>query len=257
MRAVRRMKSGKSFVFPRTPYPVFRAGRRKQRAHVPKPTPVIRHPSSWSLYVVTDRTLTKGRPLEVIVDAALAGGAKVIQLREKDLSTRDLYGLVERLLPIVHGRGARLLINDRVDLTLALPIDGVHLARMSLPPTETRAMLGPARLIGVSCHSLEEAIEAERGEADFIVFGPLFPTPSKAVYGPPVGLARLREVRRRVRLPILGIGGITVSHTAPVMAAGADGVAVSSAVMAADDPADAVSALHHLIRSAPGDVAAR
>lgn len=231
---MQRAKFDESLVFPSTP-----------------------HPSSWGLYVVTDRSLTKGRPLEVVVDAALAGGAKAIQLREKDLSTRDLYELVERLLPIVRGRGACLLINDRVDLTLALPIDGVHLSRTSLPPAETRALLGPARLIGVSCHSLEEAIEAERGKADFIVFGPLFPTPSKAAYGPPVGLARLREVRRLVRLPILGIGGITASNAASVMAAQADGTAVISAVMTADDPADTVSALLHAIHSVARDVAGR
>jgi len=217
----------------------------------------LQPPSSWGLYVVTDRSLTKGRSLEVIVDAALAGGAKAIQLREKNLSTRDLYELVERLLPLVHGRGACLLINDRVDVTLALPIDGVHLSRTSLPPAETRALLGPARLIGVSCHSLEEAIEAEREGADFIVLGPLFPTPSKVAYGPPIGLARLKDVRRRVRLPILGIGGITSSNTASVMAAGADGAAVISAIMTADDPADAVAAMLHVIRSAPRGVAGR
>jgi thiamine-phosphate pyrophosphorylase len=206
---------------------------------------------------VTDRSLAKGRPLEVVVDAALAGGAKAVQVREKDLSTRDLYKLVERLLPIVHGQGACLLINDRVDLTLALPIDGVHLSRTSLPPAETRALLGPTRLIGASCHSVEEAIEAERGGADFIVFGPLFPTPSKAAYGPPTGLTQLREVRRQVRLPIFGIGGITVCNAASVIAAGADGAAVISAVMAADDPADAVSNLLHVARSVARGAAAR
>jgi thiamine-phosphate pyrophosphorylase len=214
------------------------------------PTPDTRHPSSWGLYAVTDRTLTKGRSLESVVDAALAGGAKAVQLREKDLPTRDLYELTERLLPIVHGRGAYLLINDRVDLALALPVDGVHLSRTSLPPAETRALLGSVRLIGVSCHSLEEAIEAESGGSDFIVFGPLFPTPSKTVYGPPVGLAQLSEVRRQVRLPILGIGGITACNAASVIATGADGAAVISTVMAADDPADSVSTLLHTIRSA-------
>ncbi len=214
------------------------------------PPSTLYPPSSWGLYVVTDRSLTNGRSLEVVIEAALAGGAKAIQLREKDLSTRDLYQLVERLLPIVRRRGASLLINDRVDLTLALPIDGVHLSRTSLPPAEARALLGPARLIGVSCHSLEEAIEAERGGADFIVFGPLFPTPSKATYGPPVGLTRLSEMKRQVRLPILGIGGITVVNVASVVAAGADGAAIISAVMAADDPADAVSTLLQVVRSA-------
>lgn len=212
-------------------------------------------PCEWGLYVVTDRSLTKDRPLEAVVEAALVGGAKAIQLREKDLSTRDLYDLVERLLPLVHGRGACLLINDRVDLALALPIDGVHLSRTSLPPAETRALLGPSRLIGVSCHRLEEALEAERGEADFIVFGPMFPTPSKAAYGPPVGLERLREVRDRVRLPIFGIGGIATSNVASVITAGADGAAGISAVMAVDDPSDAVSALLRAIRSVSGRVA--
>ncbi len=214
------------------------------------PTSDTRHPSSWGLYAVTDRTLTKGRSLESVVDAALAGGAKAVQLREKDLPTRDLYELTERLLPIVHRRGAYLLINDRVDLALALPVDGVHLSRTSLPLAETRALLGPVRLIGVSCHSLEEAIEAESGGSDFIVFGPLFPTPSKTVYGPPVGLAQLSEVRRQVRLPILGIGGITACNAASVIATGADGAAVISTVMAADDPASTVSTLLHTIRSA-------
>ncbi|MDE2059630.1 MAG: thiamine phosphate synthase [candidate division NC10 bacterium] len=217
----------------------------------------LQPPSSWGLYVVTDRSLTKGRPLEMVVDAVLAGGAKAIQLREKDLSTRDLYELVERLLPVVHGRGACLLINDRVDLALALPVDGVHLSRTSLPPAETRALLGPARLIGVSCHSLEEAIEAEKGGGDFIVFGPLFPTPSKVAYGAPVGLAQLTEVRQQVRLPILGIGGITTLNAASMMAAGADGVAVISTVMAADDPAVAVSTLLHVVRSVARSVAER
>jgi thiamine-phosphate pyrophosphorylase len=221
------------------------------------PASCLPRPSSWGLYVVTDRSLTKGRPIEVVIEAALAGGAKAIQLREKDLSTRDLYQLVERLLPIVRGRGASLLINDRVDLALVLLIDGVHLSRTSLPPAEARALLGPARLIGVSCHSLAEAIEADRGGADFIVFGPLFPTPSKATYGPPVGLTRLSEVRRQVRLPILGIGGITVVNAASVMAAGADGAAIISAVMAADDPVRAVSTLLHGVGSAARDAAVR
>lgn len=215
------------------------------------PASCLLPPALWGLYVVTDRSLTKGRPLDVVVEAALAGGAKAVQLREKDLSTRELYGLVERLLPIVHEKGAGLLINDRVDLTLALPIDGVHLSRTSLPPAEARALLGPSRLIGVSCHALEEAIEAEKDGADFIVFGPLFPTPSKAAYGAPVGLARLGEVRRQVRLPIFGVGGITVSNAVSVIAAGADGATAISAVMSADDPADAASALLRVIRSSP------
>ncbi|MEK6662215.1 MAG: thiamine phosphate synthase [candidate division NC10 bacterium] len=206
-------------------------------------------PASWGLYVLTDRSLTKGRPLEVVVDAALQGGVNAIQLREKDLSARALYELAQRLLPIVHSRRAVLLVNDRIDLALTLPIDGVHLAQTSLPPVEARRLLGPGRLIGVSCHTVQEAIEAQNG-ADFIVLGPLFFTPSKAAYGSPVGLERLREVRRHVRLPILGIGGITASNATEVIEAGADGIAAISAVMAADDPAGAVRDMLHAINAA-------
>ena len=210
-----------------------------------------RNPFSWGLYVVTDRSQTKGRPLEAVIDAALQGGAKAIQLREKNLSGRALYELAQRLLPVVHGRGAALLVNDRIDLALTLPLDGVHLAQSSLPSAEARSLLGTGRLIGVSCHTLEEAIEAQEGDADFIALGPLFFTRSKAAYGPPIGLERLREVRRQLRLPILGIGGITASNAADVISAGADGVAAISAVMAADDPADAVRNLLHATRGAP------
>jgi len=215
--------------------------------------PGTRNPASWGLYIVTDRSQTGGRPLEEVLVAALQGGAKAIQLREKDLSVRALYELVERLLPIVRSKGARLLVNDRVDLAMALPVDGVHLARTSLPPAEARALLGATRLIGVSCHTVEEAIEAEQG-ADFVVLGPLFPTPSKTAYGAPVGLDRLREIERQVRLPILGIGGITVSNASEVIAAGADGVASISAVMAAADPADAVRNLLRVVQKASAHV---
>ena len=211
-------------------------------------------PASWGLYVVTDRSQTHGRPLETVVDAALQWGAKAIQLREKDLSVRALYELAQRLLPIVRSRGAALLINDRIDLAMALPLDGVHLARTSLPPAEARRLLGASRLVGISCHTVEEAMEAGEG-ADFIVLGPLFPTPSKAAYGPPVGLERLREVRRRIELPILGIGGVTESNAAEVIAAGADGVASISAVMSAVDPAAAVRGLLQVVHAASAHVA--
>ena len=211
-------------------------------------------PSSWGLYVVTDRFQTKGRPLEAVIHATLQGGAKAIQLREKNLSSLALYELAQRLLPIVHSRGAALLVNDRIDLALTLPLDGVHLAQTSLPSSEARSLLGTGRLIGVSCHTLEEAIEAQEGNADFIALGPLFLTRSKAAYGPPIGLERLREVRRRLRLPIFGIGGITASNAADVIAAGADGVAAISALMAADDPADAVRGLLQITRAASVDL---
>ncbi len=139
--------------------------------------------------------------------------------------------------------GAAFLINDRVDVALALAADGVHLTRRSLPPRESRELLGPERLIGVSCHSLADVREAEDGGADFVVLGPIFETPSKAAYGPPLTTALLREARATTGLPILAIGGIQVTRVPEVITAGADGIAVISAVMAAPDPGQAAAAL--------------
>ncbi len=192
---------------------------------------------------MTDRHQTGGRDLLDAVGQALAAGIRAVQLREKDLPTRDLYYLAEKLLAKTRAVGAAFLINDRVDVALALAADGVHLTRRSLPPRESRELLGPERLIGVSCHSLADVREAEDGGADFVVLGPIFETPSKAAYGPPLTTALLREARATTGLPILAIGGIQVTRVPEVITAGADGVAVISAVMAAPDPGQAAATL--------------
>jgi thiamine-phosphate pyrophosphorylase len=178
-----------------------------------------------------------------VVGQALAAGVRAVQLREKDLPTRELYHLAEKLLAKTRAAGAAFLINDRVDVAMALAADGVHLTRRSLPPRESRELLGPERLIGVSSHSLADVREAEAGGADFVVLGPIFETPSKAAYGPPVATALLREARATTGLPILAIGGMQVTRVPEVMTAGADGIAVISAVMAAPDPGQAASEL--------------
>ena len=203
----------------------------------------IEDPRTWGLYVISDRTETQGRSLEEVVAACIQGGARVFQLREKDLEARELAALAERLLRLITPAGGLLLINDRVDVALAVGANGAHLSQRGLPPAVARGLLGPTRLLGVSCHSLAEAKEAQQGGADFIVLGPIFYTPSKALYGPPVGLALLREVRPRIRMPIFAIGGITAANRPEVLAAGADGIAVISAVMAAPDVSAAVRAL--------------
>jgi len=178
-----------------------------------------------------------------VVGQALAAGIRAVQLREKDLPTRELYHLAEKLLAVTRAAGAVLLVNDRIDVAMALSADGVHLTRRSLPPRVCRELLGPERLIGVSCHSLAEVRESEDGGADFVVLGPIFQTPSKAAYGPPLTTAALREARAATGLPILAIGGVKETHVGEVMAAGADGIAVISAVMAARNPAAATSEL--------------
>ncbi len=206
-------------------------------------TSPYRSPREWGLYVITDRTQTLGRPLEEVVEAALRGGAKVFQLREKDLEARALTELAGRLLTIIRAAGGLLLINDRIDVVLAIGADGAHLSRRGFAPAVARRLLGAERLLGVSCHSLEEALEAQEGGADFLLLGPIYFTPSKAPYGPPLGLDLLRQVRPRIHLPIFAIGGINTANRAEVLTAGADGVAVISAVMAVPHVQEAVRAL--------------
>jgi thiamine-phosphate pyrophosphorylase len=203
----------------------------------------------FDLYVVTDRQLTAGRPLRLVVEAALRGGARAFQLREKDLSPRELYPLAIEMRQLTQRYGARLLINDRVDVALAVDADGVHLTTTSLPASIARQLLGPGRLIGVSTHTLTEAQAAADAGADFLVFGPVFYTPSKAPYGEPVGLDALRVVRAAVTLPILAIGGVKKANLDQVLAAGADGIAVISAIISADDPMAASQDLLGTLRS--------
>lgn len=203
----------------------------------------ISRPKDWGLYLVTDRHQAGGRDLQEVVGLALGAGVRAVQLREKDLTTRDLYHLADTLLPMTRAAGAALLINDRADVAMALGMDGVQLTRRSLPPKETRDLVGPTKLVGVSCHSLAEVREAADGGADFVVLGPIFETPSKAPFGSPLGTAVLGQARSATSLPILAIGGIRAAQIPAVMASGADGVAVISAVMAAPDPGAAASEL--------------
>ena len=229
-----------------------------ERATSPEPRaglPAARRPpppASWELYLVTDRHQTGDRDLLEVVSHAVRGGLRAVQLREKDLSTRDLYRLAERLLDITRTAGIALLINDRVDVALALDADGVHLTRRSLPPKAARDLLGPGKLIGISCHSLADVQEAVADGVDFVVLGPIYATPSKVGYGPPVTTALLREARSVCSLPLLAIGGIKAAQVPAVMASGADGIAAISAVMSAPDPAMATREILSAVSRARG-----
>lgn len=164
---------------------------------------------------------------------SMEAGLRAIQLRERDLEARPLLGLAEEVLPLARRHGAALFINDRVDLAIALGLDGVHLRADSLPVTVTRRMLGPGRMIGVSAHSADEVVRAESDGADFAVLGPVFETASKLAFGPPIGLRALEEASRRCRMPVFAIGGITAARVGEVRRAGARGVAVVSAILSA------------------------
>jgi thiamine-phosphate pyrophosphorylase len=202
---------------------------------------------NFRLYVVTDRQQTAGRPLEEVLVAAARGGAGAIQLREKDLSARDLCSLGARLQEVLTPYNVPLLINDRLDVALALDADGVHLASHSLPTAQARRILGAQKLIGVSTHSVEDARHAAAEGADFVVFGPVFATPSKLAYGPPQGLQQLAAVTHQVAIPVLAIGGIDQTNIAPVMQTGAYGVAMIRAVLAAPDPYESTQRLSMML----------
>jgi|DewCreStandDraft_5_1066085.scaffolds.fasta_scaffold00190_56 thiamine-phosphate pyrophosphorylase len=177
------------------------------------------------LYLITDRTLCRSRSvLDLIAEAARAG-VDLIQIREKDLPTRELCALVEEAAARIAGTPARLLVNDRADVAMTCGAHGVHVTTRSLPVAVVRAIVGPDFLIGASAHSLEEAREAEAGGADFLVLGPVFETPSKAPYGPPLGLEAFARIARTIRLPVLAIGGITPENASRVLAHHAAGVA--------------------------------
>jgi thiamine-phosphate pyrophosphorylase len=195
------------------------------------------------VYLVSDRRLAGD--LVAAVREALAGlpaRTAAVQLREKDLPARDLLPLARALRQACAFAGQALLVNDRIDLALASGADGVHLPSDGVPPAEARRLLGAGRLVAVSCHGTEEVAGALRGGADFATFGPLFDTPSKRAFGPPVGLERLRQAAA-LGLPLVGLGGVDAARAAEVRAAGAAGVGVIRAWLEAPDRAAAVRAL--------------
>ena len=206
---------------------------------------------NFSLYLITDRRATRGRSLPEVIGAALQAGHCAVQLREKDLPTRELLELARRLREQTAAVGSPLLINDRLDLCWAVGADGVHLPHDGLPTGVARRCLGPGTIIGVSVHSPDEALQAEAEGADFVLFGPVYATPLKAQYGPPQGLTRLAGVVQRLAIPVFAVGGVTVARVPELMQAGARGVGVITAVLAADDAQQAAANLQHALQAAP------
>jgi len=190
----------------------------------------------FSLYLITDRKLlTPHSSLLTAVEDGLKGGVKAVQLREKDLNTRELLELAYKMRELTKKYHAKLFINDRIDIALAIGADGVHIGQKGIPAHAVRKIVQEKLRIGVSTHSLEEALEAERDGADFITLGPIYETPSKLKYGKPIGVDTLRRVKSAVSIPVFGIGGIKLDRVQEVMEAGADGVALICAILAAQD----------------------
>lgn len=197
-----------------------------------------------ALVLVTDRHATGGRDLVDVVARALDAGLPAVQLRDKDLSGRALLVLAERLRALTARTGALLLVNDRVDVAVAVGADGVHLGGGSMPVEVVRRMLPPGALIGVSTHAPAEVAATA---ADFAVFGPVYATPSKATFGAPQGVAALREATATARVPVLAIGGVSAERVTQIRGAGAAGVAVIRAILGADDAALATRGLLRML----------
>jgi len=181
------------------------------------------------LYAISDRSLANLSNVE-IAQQLIDGGARLIQLRDKEATAKELFDAAREILPLTRAVGGRLIINDRVDVALTAEADGVHLGQEDLTVEEAREILGPDRIIGISTHNRSQFEAALRTSADYIAVGPVFATTSKENPDPVVGLEMLREVRALTDRPIVAIGGIDHSKAAEVLAAGADCVAVISAL---------------------------
>jgi len=206
---------------------------------------------SSRLLVVTDRHQTNGRPLVPLLQQVVNAVAPAIQLRERDLLARELVTLAREVQAVTASHRSQLLINDRIDVALALEGVGVHLRSNSLPVSVARHLLGPQRLVGVSVHTVEEAIQVESQGADYIILGPIYATPSKQMFGPPLGIHTLEKACRLVRIPIIGIGGVTAARAQQMRRAGAFGVAVITAILGATDVESATRELLEAVTLAP------
>lgn len=210
-------------------------------------------PARWRLCVITDERLGRGRSHLRIAEAAIRGGTDVVQLRDKAASGRRLYEAALQLRRLTREAGIPFIVNDRVDVALAAGADGVHVGREDLPAAVARRLLGPGGILGVSAETVEDAVAAERDGADYLGVGPVFEARgSKADAGAPLGLELVARIRQACRLPIVAIGGINAGNARLVRDAGADAAAVISAVVSADDIAEAARRLKRLL-SEPED----
>jgi thiamine-phosphate pyrophosphorylase len=204
----------------------------------------------YSVYLVTDRGLSGGRSTLDIVSRAVAGGVSCVQLREKNINTREFIEEAMAVRRVLKKSKVPLIINDRVDVAMAVGADGVHLGQGDMPCKMAREMLPGSMVIGISAESMRDAVYAERDGADYIGVSPIYQTPTKPDAAKPLGLEGLERIRKNVGLPLVGIGGLKAENAAEVIKRGADGVAVVSAIVSAKDPASATRSLAEIVRRA-------
>jgi len=211
-------------------------------------------PARWRLYVITDERVSRGRSHLQVAEAAILGGADVLQLRDKESSSGRLFQVAMQLRKLTREAKVPLIVNDRLDIALAADADGVHVGQADLPASVARGIIGPGRILGVSAETVAEAMAAQEDGADYLGVGPVFEARgTKPDAGLPLGLDLIAEIRRHCRLPIVAIGGINAENARKVREAGADAAAVISAVASADDIARAARRLKRLLSDAEGD----
>ncbi|MDU1904180.1 MAG: thiamine phosphate synthase [Dysgonomonas sp.] len=204
-------------------------------------------PFDLSLYLVTDRSLSLNRPLEYIVEEAVKGGVTIVQLREKNASTREFYELALNLKKLLRPYKVPLIINDRLDIALACDADGLHIGQSDMPYEVARKILGRNKIIGLSVENVEDAIEANKLDIDYIGISPVFSTSTKTDTALALGLQGVRDITNISKHPSVGIGGLNLSNAKDIINAGADGISVVSAIMSAHDPKEAATELRNEI----------
>ena len=205
-------------------------------------------PGLWRLHVLTDRKTSRGRSYLQVAEAAIAGGADVLQLRDKEASSGRLYQEALQLRKLTGDAQVPFIVNDRLDIALAVDADGVHVGQSDLPASVVRRIMGPGKILGVSVATVEEAIRAEQDGADYLGVGPVFEARgTKPDTCEPMGLECIARIRRHCRLPIVAIGGIDAENARKVREAGADAAAVISAIVSADDISEATRRLKRIL----------
>ncbi|MGQ9843682.1 MAG: thiamine phosphate synthase [Spirochaetota bacterium] len=201
------------------------------------------------LYLVTDRQLAK-KPLEAVVEEAIKGGVDCVQLREKNIDTREFVEIAHKIKYIADRHNIPLIINDRIDVALAVQAYGVHLGQDDVPLKVARKLVPHSMIIGISVSTVNEAIEAEKDGADYIGAGCVFPTSTKDDISGIIGLEGLQDIKKAVSIPVIAIGGIQIHNAEQVIWHGADGIAVVSAIVSSEDPYEASKKLKAIICSA-------
>jgi len=190
---------------------------------------------NYDLYVITDQRISHGKTHLEVAEAVLAGGATVLQFRDKEMNETEAVEVCRKINKLTRKKGIPFIINDLIEVAKVVGADGVHLGQEDAPLDFARKILGKDKIIGISVETIEQAIIATEGGADYLGVGPIYPTATKVDAGEPLGLARIREIKKTVNLPLVAIGGINENNLEEVLKAGADGVAVISAVVCAPD----------------------